>query len=138
MMRKTKKFLPYILDYGLFIFLTLFFAVSYFAVRNFDVYTNSPAEYDNSYLHAEEVLLQDNIEISAHENSQADIPLITDTRQIREYRGIIGIYDCYGELVECFDADVSALPLADRKILENGIEFCNESEMRDFLESFAS
>lgn len=73
------------------------------------------------------------------ENVKANTPpYITDTRTVAEYENGLGIYDCFGELVETFETNLSILSAADRKLLKEGIVFDSEGEMRDFLESFGS
>lgn len=69
---------------------------------------------------------------------RTEIPYITDTRTVREYRGILGVYDCFGNLLETFDADLTVLPPQDRTLLCDGMVFASEGEMRNFLESLNS
>ena len=122
-------------DVSLFVFLTVFFVFSYYAVGRWDVYTVSPQESGDAQQSSD---AENTFTPAFEDNSSRELPLITETCTVRVYKGGIGVYDCNGELVECFEADISLLPSDDRKNLETGIMFDSERDMREFLESFDS
>lgn len=70
--------------------------------------------------------------------SENDIPYITETRTVKEYRGGLGVYDCFGNLLASYETNLSVLTNEDRKSLKAGIVFKNESETYEFIESFDS
>ena len=152
----SAKILSKIKDYGIFVFLIIYFIISYYLVSHFSgySYTITPAESSpppaapaqssadgvDSTVQTENLdfLPQGESESRISDDKSAYIPNITDTRTIKEYRGIIGIYDCFGELLGTHETDLSLLPFTDRSALCEGIMFDSEGEMRDFLESLDS
>ena len=101
-------------------------------ISQFDIYSVTPSVEKTS---PPAIKTSENMPPDNEEEFSA---LITDTRTLKEYRGVIGIFDCFGCLLGSFDIDVSLLPYADRKSLDEGIVFANENEMRDFLASLDS
>lgn len=114
------------------ILIALYFCLCYFTVSQFDIYSVTPSVEKTS---PPAIKTSENMPPDNEEEFSA---LITDTRTLKEYRGVIGIFDCFGCLLGSFDIDVSLLPYADRKSLDEGIVFANENEMRDFLASLDS
>ena len=121
-------------DYMIFVILALYFAVCYFAVSNFEIYSVTE-KTDMGFSLPESFSVMKNTPETENDESA---PLITDTRTLKEYRGVIGIFDCFGCLLGSFDIEVALLPYADRKSLDDGIVFANENEMRDFLATLDS
>ena len=67
-----------------------------------------------------------------------EVPFITDVRTVAEHREGIGIFDCFGTLLEVYEINLDFLPPSDRQALKKGIPFDSEGEMRNFLESLDS
>jgi hypothetical protein len=120
-------------DYMFFLLMILYFCFCYLAVNKFEVY--SVTQKANPACANPENVVEEH---SAFSDSEEDIPHIYDTRTLRQYRGGIGIFDCFDSLIGSFDIDVALLPYEDRKSLEQGIVFANENEMKEFLESLDS
>lgn len=127
-------------DYWLLTGMAVFFALSYFLIHHFQSYTVFPVETEplqNTFEPASVRELSEEQSLSVTGKTD-ELPLITDTRTVKEYKGILGVYDCFGNLLESFDADVSALPFKDRQLLQEGVIFDSEGEMRNFLETLDS
>ena len=129
----TVKKLFSLKDYVIFLLIGLYFCLCYFSVSKFDIYsvTAAPEKVAASSSNTTDSLIED-------EADKMPVPLITDTRTLKTYRGAVGIFDCFGGLLGSFDIDVALLPYADRKAFDEGIVFANENEMRDFLASLDS
>lgn len=118
----------------LFLMATFFFATKS-ALHRFSFYSLSPYEEETETLVPKKAL---SATASGEENVAPDAPYITDTRTVKESHGILGIYDCFDNLLETFDIDLTRLPIKDRELLREGVVFASEGEARDFLESFDS
>lgn len=128
---QINKVLPfkYILrDIFCFVFLGAFFAASFLLLSKNKSYTVSekPETPENTALFAQ------SDEISE------DVPYITDTRTLSEYRGYLAVFDCFGTLLKTYDIDVSDFPEKDRELLEEGIVFNSEKELLNFVENLES
>lgn len=148
----SAKILSKIREYGVFAFLAVYFVICYYLVSHFSEYsyTITPAESSPSTVtpvqnltsapddSPEPEALNFPAQSSITDKKDEYIPLITDTRTVKEYHGAIGIYDCFGELLEIHETDLSILPFTDRSALTEGIMFDSEGEMRNFLESLDS
>lgn len=120
-----------LVEFGCLLLFAAVLVTSYLAILNSDSFTVSKTAASDSVddRAMPEVELMD---------TSDEVPYIIDTRTVKEYRGSIGIYDCFGTLVGTYDADLHFLPTEDRKRLEEGITFDSEPEMTEFLESFDS
>lgn len=149
-------------EYGVMLFFAAYFLLCYFLVAKFDdrVYTLTPPQSEalpmqqrgtantgaQKRTETETAMPAfDTPDAGAQESAGGaestagrDAPYITDTRTVRTYRGGIGIYNCFDELIGSFDIDTALLPAADRESLAQGILFDSEGEMRNFLESLDS
>lgn len=119
---------------GTVLLMLLFFFAAKTILRRFDFYSLSPAVEENALSAVREAQSVQTSDTDA----RADAPYITETRTVRETRGVLGIYDCFGNLLETCDAELSYLPSGDRALLREGVVFSSEGELRDFLESLDS
>lgn len=55
---------------------------------------------------------------------------------VREYKGIIGVFDGAGKLIREENVAVAVLPAPDRQDLEIGIRVESEDELNELLENF--
>ncbi len=55
---------------------------------------------------------------------------------LREYDGIIGVFDASGVLTDIIDVQVNSLPEADREMLETGIYAFSKSELNSLIEDY--
>ncbi|MBE6572293.1 MAG: hypothetical protein E7656_08615 [Ruminococcaceae bacterium] len=119
------ELLPLVLS-AVFLFLCVFL------IGHFKSYTISPqkssVEKEEAAKSALPVTLIDN----------EDVPFITDVRTIAEHQNGIGVFNCFGELLEVYEINLDFLPTSDRHALKEGISFDSEGEMRNFLESLDS
>ena len=129
---KLKAFLNAVYETAPLTLTALFFCVSIHLIGYFESYTFCSNEASRAQEPSTALHLDD------EQEANADVPFITDTRRVAEYENILGIYNCFGELIGTFSADLSVLPMSDRKLLKEGIVFDSEGEMRDFLESLDS
>ena len=113
--------------------LSAFLFVCVFLIGHFESYTISPPE--NPDLSDDDASAVSN---SVTQTKEENIPFITDTRTVAEYKDGIGIFDSFGNLLEVCPLDVTRLPHADRQLLKDGMIFDSEGELRNFLESLDS
>ena len=57
---------------------------------------------------------------------------------IREYEGIIGVFDRDGNLIQTFTVYVITLPKRDQTLLKNGIEIKSKGELLDLIQDYTS
>ncbi len=130
--KTLKETLPFVLS-------GVFLCAVVYLISFFESYTFSEKEADRHTADALSSTEEHFFKAEHDENVKANTaPYITDTRTVAEYENGLGIYDCFGELIETFETNLSLLSAADRKLLKEGIVFDSEGEMRDFLESFGS
>ncbi|MGI6167138.1 MAG: hypothetical protein ACOYIA_03260 [Eubacteriales bacterium] len=55
---------------------------------------------------------------------------------LREYEGVIGVFDSSGVLVDIINVKVMSLPEADRKMLESGIYAFSRGELLSLIEDY--
>lgn len=138
----TKRFWESIKDLLLPFCMAVFFLGSYTMIKHFRNYTFEPTSLAADTVGNEEMLSVSREEIPAMESDEQtisdDAPYITDTRTVREYEGVIGVYDCFDRLLTVYDIDVSFLPYSDRAMLREGILFSSTGEACDFIESLDS
>lgn len=138
----TKRFKEPIKDLLLPLGMAVFFLGSYTMIKHFRNYTIEPTPLVVDTVGNEEMLSVSREEIPAMESDGQtipdDAPYITDTRTVREYEGVIGVYDCFEQLLAVYDIDVSMLSYSDRALLREGILFSSTGEACDFIESLDS
>ena len=123
---------------GMILLMICFFASVRAALLRFDFYSLTPVQNGNGEDYA---VPKNSLSVQASgekDETEEKIPYITDTRTVKEYRGVLGLYDCFDNLLETFDADLSMLPLNDRDLLREGVVFANEGDATDFIESLNS
>ena len=131
-----KESYRFVIEVLFLVFLIIVPFASYFGVAHWKSYS-----FSDSVITVEP---QGIIEGSAMHNpenpseSENDIPYITETRTVKEYRGGLGVYDCFGNLLASYETNLSVLTKEDRKNLREGIVFPSESETYEFIESFDS
>jgi hypothetical protein len=55
---------------------------------------------------------------------------------LREYEGVIGVFDSSGVLVDIINVQVISLPEADRRMLESGIYAFSRGELLSLIEDY--
>ena len=55
---------------------------------------------------------------------------------LREYEGVIGVFDSSGVLVDIINVQVISLPEADRQMLESGISAFSRGELLSLIEDY--
>lgn len=55
---------------------------------------------------------------------------------VKSYKGKIGVFGGNGDLVQIIDVYIKTLPIADREMLEEGINIKNVDELRDIIEDY--
>lgn len=121
--------------------MAVFFLGSYAMIKYFQNYTLEPTPLAADTVGSEETLSvprKGEPVVSEKTALPDDAPYITDTRTVREYEGVIGVYDCFDEPTRIYDIDVSFLSYSDRALLREGITFDSMGEACDFVESLDS
>ena len=57
---------------------------------------------------------------------------------VKSYKGKIGIFSNNGDLIQIIDVYTKTLPIADREMLEEGIEIKNIDELYDIIEDYTA
>ena len=77
---------------------------------------------------------------SAPYESESDISSDTTNQEasyiVKSHKGKIGIFSSNGELLRIIDVYIKTLPIADREMLEEGIDIKNIDELRDIIEDY--
>jgi hypothetical protein len=76
---------------------------------------------------------------SAPIESDTTIPDTTEPETsytVKSYKGKIGIFKSNGDLIQILDVYTITLPIADREMLEEGIDIDNVDELRDIIEDY--
>ena len=55
---------------------------------------------------------------------------------VKSHKGKIGIFSSDGDLIQIIDVYIKTLPIADREMLEEGIDIDNVDELRDIIEDY--
>ena len=55
---------------------------------------------------------------------------------VKSYKGKIGVFGGNGDLIQIIDVYIKTLPIADREMLEEGINIKNVDELRDIIEDY--
>ena len=56
---------------------------------------------------------------------------------IKEYNGVVGIFNTDGSLYKTIDTRVKALPEADQNLLEEGFEVIGKSQLNSIIEDYS-
>ena len=115
-----------------FVLSAVFLFLSAFLIGHFKSYTISPQKAP--FVNAETA--KNALPVTALDKQE--VPFIADVRTVAEHREGIGIFDCFGTLLEVYEINLDFLPPSDRQALKKGIPFDSEGEMRNFLESLDS
>ncbi len=70
-------------------------------------------------------------EVSTSENTEEQ------TFLIKEYNGLVGIFNTDGSLYKTIDVRVKALPEADQGLLEEGFEVIGKSQLNSIIEDYS-
>lgn len=77
---------------------------------------------------------------SAPSESETDILSDTTNQEtsyiVKSHKGKIGIFSSNGDLIRIIDVYINTLPIADREMLEEGINIKNVDELRDIIEDY--
>jgi hypothetical protein len=74
--------------------------------------------------------------------SESDTDISSETTDpetsyiVKNHKGKIGIFGGNGDLIQIIDVYIKTLPIADREMLEEGINIKNVDELRDIIEDY--
>jgi len=72
------------------------------------------------------------------ENVVKEETVIEEWYLIREYEGIIGVFDHDGNLIQTFTVYIKTLPQKDQTLLKNGIEIRSKADLLDLIQDYTS
>ncbi len=83
-----------------------------------------------------ETVCYNTAEMSSQLSSRSNDTWSSSGFMIKEYNGVIGIFDSAGALQDILDVDIKSLPEADRVMLGAGIWAASERELASLIEDY--
>ena len=78
----------------------------------------------------------DDIEIKVSSLIKEEATLTDNMFLLKEYNGIIGVFDEYGDLTDVIEVNVKSLPRQDQTMLSTGIWAASREELAALIEDY--